>query len=192
MKMMHILKYLTFSLLFFILFAHGAVQGKDWQVNLTNSEIRFSGKHAGADFKGVFERWDADISFDPNKLDTSHVRVTIETASAVTGNGLYDGTLKGKDWFDIENHKSAVFEASSFQALGEKRYRVQGNLTIKGNRVSLPFDFTLDVEGTDAKMTASIPLDRIKHGLGVGSDPDASWVSREIGLDIIVNASVLK
>jgi len=164
--------------------AHAA----DWQVDPAGSKIRFGGTHMGNGFEGVFEKWSAEILFDPANLKAAHVRVVVATGSAITGNKLYDGTLVASDWFDVENFQEATFEATEFTQNSEGNYTAAGTLTIKGKSQPLAFDFILDIVGGAATMTARRSLDRIDLGLGVQSDATASWVSREIDLNIMLKA----
>ena len=61
-------------------------------------------------------------------------------------------------------------------------------LTIKDKALPQTLVFTLKLEGASAEMTASHTIDRIAYDMGTASDADATWVSREIGLDIKVVA----
>jgi len=165
------------------------VAASEWQVDKSESEIRFSGTHIGTAFEGVFQGWSAEIRFDPKNLASASVRVAIKTASAFTGNGLYDGTLKGNDWFDVANHSDAVFEATNFNQKAYGLYRAEGMLTIRDKSLPFAFDFSLGIQDSIAHMQASQPIDRIDFGLGVGSDEEAAWVSRKIGLAINLTAT---
>lgn len=178
----------VFALLI-LLMAAGQAVASDWKVDPAQSVIRFSGTHAGKPFEGVFEKWTAEISFSSENLPAARVRVEIDTASATTGNGLYDGTLKGEDWFNVGVFPVAVFEAQQFSHLGGDTYRAEGTLTIRGKALPFVFDFTLHIDGSTARMQASSELDRIAFGLGVKSDSKAAWVSKMIGLTLKVGAA---
>ena len=160
----------------------------DWVVDTAKSEIGFRGTHLGDVFEGVFKIWSAEIGFDPAKLDTAHARVLVQTGSASTGNKLYDGTLTSGDWFNVEAHPEAVFETTSFSAKDARHFSAEGTLTIKDNSLPLTLDFTLDINGGTATMTANHMVDRTELGLGVGADPDGKWVSREIFVNITLVA----
>lgn len=165
------------------------VVATNWTVDPMSSEIAFSGTHLGDVFEGVFEKWSSDISFDPANLGAAHVRVVVLTGSAKTGNKLYDGTLDSGDWFNVDRHPQAVFVATGFTAKDADRYSAVGVLTIKDNSVPLTLEFTLGIEDGTVTMNAKHMLDRTKLGLGVGSDPEGKWVSREIFVDIQVVAT---
>ena len=161
----------------------------DWKVDYSKSEVRFGGTHAGNEFTGIFEKWQADINFDASNLSASKVKVTLDPATAKTGNGLYDGTLKGEDWFKVDTFKTAVFEAVTFAHTGGNAYTAEGTLQIRDKTLPLTLVFTLDTNGNIAEMNASHSIDRIAYDLGVQSDADAAWVSKNIELKIKVVAS---
>lgn len=165
--------------------AHAA----EYTVNPAQSSIRFSGKHAGNNFSGAFGAWEGKIDFDPANLATSHVEIKIDTASAKTGNAMYDGTLPTADWFDSKTYPEAKFVSESFKFIDGNRYQVKGLLTLRGVSVSVDFIFTLNItQGGLATASASFILDRIAFGMGAKSDPKAEWVERNVKIDLDVVA----
>ncbi len=159
-----------------------------WTVDPAGSEIAFSGMHAGALFRGRFERWRADIHFDAAQLAQSRASVTIDTASATDGVALHDKTLPQAEWFDVANHPTASFRTRSIRHRGGDRYEADGILTIKGRDAPVPLAFTLVIARDRAVMTGRAAVDRSVAGLGMLSDPNASWVSRTIAIDVRVVA----
>ncbi|MEJ0060582.1 MAG: cytochrome b/b6 domain-containing protein [Terricaulis sp.] len=159
-----------------------------WTVDRGASSIHFTGTHAGNAFEGAFSRWRADIRFDPNNLDASSARVTIETASASDGVPLHDQSLPQEEWFDVANHPTAIFRTTRIRARGANTYEARGSLTLKGQPITLALPFTLRFEGDRAIMEGTASIDRREADLGQASDPDAEFVSREIGIVVHVEA----
>ncbi len=159
-----------------------------WTVAAGASAIRFSGTHAGVAFEGRFTRWSADIRFDPNNLAQSSALVTINTASASDGVALHDQSLPQQEWFDVASHPTAVFRTSSIRSRGGNAYEARGTLTIKGRPIEARLPFTLDITGNRATMDGAISIDRRDANLGMASDPDAEFVSREIAVRVHVEA----
>lgn len=159
-----------------------------WQVDYATSELSFSGTHAGNGFRGAFEEWQADIAFDPSNLKAASLTVKIKTETATTGNGLYDGTITGEDWFHVSAFPEAEFVASRFNHLGENRYEAHGHLTIKDITQPVSFKFELMISDKKADAIGAFTINRTDFGLGVTSDPDAAWVSKEFALDFKVQA----
>ena len=169
-----------------------AAQAATYELNPSNSRIGFSGTHAGKAFQGVFEQWQGTLTFDPTSAETlakSTLVVSIRTGSAKTGNAMYDGTLPTADWFDTEHHPQAGFQSQSIVATGiSNTYLVTGLLNLKN--VRQPVSFTVVVGNLAVINTsATLVLDRLAFGIGKQSDPQAAWVSKEIGLQLGVAAT---
>lgn len=160
-----------------------------WSVSRAQSAIRFSGEHAGVAFNGQFARWRADIRFDPNNLDASRATVTIETGSASDGVALHDQSLPQAEWFNAAEHPTAVFRTTRIRHRGGNEYEARGQLTIKGRAIDIDMPFTLTIEGERATMSGRAEIDRREADLGMSSDPDAEYVSREIAVSVRVVAT---
>ncbi len=159
-----------------------------WRVDQSASAIQFSGVHADQPFRGAFSRWRAEIRFDPAHLDASSANVTIEMASAADGVAVHDNSLPAAEWFDVADHPTATFRATRMRARGENRYEARGVLTLKGRTLDIDLPFTLRIDGDRAVMDGVAEIDRREADLGMESDPDAEWVSREIRVDVHVEA----
>ena len=68
-----------------------------WTVDKAASKIAFASTFGGQGFNGGFARWDAQIRFDPNNLAGSSAVVTIDTASAWSGDKDRDAAMKEPD-----------------------------------------------------------------------------------------------
>lgn len=160
-----------------------------WRVDQGASSIRFNGTHAGVNFNGAFARWSADIHFDPANLDASTATVTIQTGSAADGIPMHDQSMPEAEWFDVANHPTATFRTTRIRARGEGRYEADGTLTLKGQGIDIDMPFTLRIDGNRAVMDGNVEIDRREANLGMESDPDAEYVSREIGVRVHVEAT---
>ena len=149
-------------------------------VSASNSQVLFSGEHVGMQFKGAFNKWDADLLLPP--AQQPNITATFYVASAKTGDSTYDSTLPESDWFDVKNHPTAVFQSSQVIAAGNN-IEVSGELTLKG--ISQRVAFTLIDSGKN--WTATFNIDRLAHAIGLESDPDAEWVSKDIKLTLILS-----
>ncbi|MBV9996001.1 MAG: YceI family protein [Caulobacteraceae bacterium] len=139
-----------------------------WLVDKAASKLGFAGTVSGKGFAGVFRRWDAVIHFDPKDLAHSDVTVTVEMASAVTGDGDRDALLPDQDWFWTSHFPHATFVAKNFRSTAPGRYEAAGLLTIRGVAKPLTLPFSLAITGPSAKMNARASLDRLAFGVGQG------------------------
>jgi polyisoprenoid-binding protein YceI len=137
-----------------------------WTVDKAASSVGFSSAMNGEAFSGVFRRWDADIRFDPRNLAGSSVTAAIETVSAATGDADRDQALPTAAFLAAANFPKAVFAAHVFKDQGAGRFLAIGQLTLRGVSKPLTLPFTLAITGTEAKMKASVALNRLAFGVG--------------------------
>lgn len=159
----------------------------DWSVDAARSTLGFTGSVSGKDFEGKFKSWSAEIAFDQANPSSGHAKVTIDMASAVTGDRQRDAALPGSDWFDVKKAPQALFEASGFKALGGNRFEADGTLTIRGIKKSVAMPFTLDLTGDDAHAKGKLDIVRTDYGVGQGewSTADTVGLNVSITFDLI-------
>jgi cytochrome b561/polyisoprenoid-binding protein YceI len=144
-----------------------------WAVS-RGSALTFTTAWSGQPIRGRFERWSADILFSPEALDRSKVTVSIDVASAATGDAQRDASLPAPDWFDTAVHPKAVFTASRFTKAGEGRFVAHGTLQLRGVSRPLDLPFRLEIAGDTARARGVTSLDRTAFGVGQGE-----WTSTE-------------
>ncbi len=160
----------------------------NWSINKEESKIGFSGIYNKKPFEGLFENWNASIYFDPDAPAKAGVKVTVDTASAKTGDNYNDKSLAGADFLDVKQFPEAIFKATgAFEV--ESGIELTAVLTLKGQDFPVRMPFSLDITDDQAVMTSSFTLDRIALGLGLENDANADWVSKEIQMDVQVVAS---
>ncbi len=137
-----------------------------WTVDKAASSVTFTSSFDGAKFTGGFRTWNADISFDPGRLQESRVTATFSTATVTTPGASYADTLPTQDWFFSEKFPTAQFSARVFKALGGDRYLATGTLTMRGVTKPLTLPFTVVITGDTAKMTSSVGINRLAFGVG--------------------------
>ena len=141
--------------------------------------VAFSGQHAGMNFEGKFERWEATLKLPPQ--NNPNITATFYMSSAKTGDSIYDSTLPEFDWFDVENHAIGKFLSTEI-SITEGGYQVLGDLTIKNITKAVSFMLT-DING---KLNASFGINRLDYRIGLESDPDAEWVSKTIFISMLI------
>ena len=160
----------------------------EWIVSAGESRIAFSGTHTGRAITGVFQSWQADITFDPDDLAAAKASVRIDLSSATTGNATYDKTLPRADWLDVARGATASFETLSFRSVGSGRYEADGKLQMRGANLPVTLVFDLRIDGDTAWMSGRASLKRLDFGIGKMSDADGAWVSLAIPLEITLVA----
>lgn len=161
-----------------------------YDVDYGRSSVTFTGTNSGEAFTGRFEKWQAEIVFDAADLAGSTLKVTFDTASAVTGNAMYDGTLPQADWFSVKEFPTATFTSSAITANGDGSFTATGQLQIRDKVNEVSFPFTLDQPaGGPAEAKATFKLNRVAYDVGAKSDAAGAWVSAFITLTLDVVAT---
>ena len=163
-----------------------------WIVDPAHSQIVFESSAEGQSFEGRFQTWSADIQFDPKQLDQSKVVVTVDTASAVTGDDSRDQTAHSSDWLSSVMFPKATFVAKSFKDLGSGKYEADGDLTIRGVSQPLALPFDLTIAGDQASMTGETSVDRTLFGVGQGEYGGADIVPVDVKVRVAVQAKLAK
>ncbi|MGA3246015.1 MAG: YceI family protein [Bacteroidota bacterium] len=133
------------ALLFITALAVSSVfaQKPGWNLDKAHSSIGFSIKHMViSEVTGNFK--DFDISFKSTKSDFTDASVdaTIKVASINTDNEKRDGHLKTDDFFNVEKFPLITFKSTSFEKVGENKYKITGDLTIRDVTKKVTFDAT--------------------------------------------------
>jgi len=165
-----------------------AAPAPNWAVDPANSKLGFKGAMNGDAFTGQFRRWNAQIAFDPKNLAGSKVSVSIDMASAATGDADRDQALPTPDWFSAKAQPRASFVSTGFKDLGGGRFEADGNLTIRGVSRPIALPFTLAISGDTARMNGSAVLNRTAFGIGQGQWKTGDVVATEVTVTVALTA----
>jgi polyisoprenoid-binding protein YceI len=177
-----------------LLLAPALMQGATYQIDASHSTVGFTVRHMMvSNVSGGFSKVSGTVDFDPANPAASRIDVTIEAASIDTRNPKRDEHLRSADFFDVANHPRITFQSTKVERVGQDRYRVTGNLTIRG----VTKEVTLDVETTpeiqaqgSARMGASATtrINRQDFGVKWNRTLDAGGVvvSDEVRINIDV------
>jgi cytochrome b561/polyisoprenoid-binding protein YceI len=161
-----------------------------WPIDYTRSEITFYAEQAGAQFKGVWRTWDAEIYFDPANLAKSRATVRIDTSDVSSEDAERDATIIGADFFNAVQFPSAVFQTQAI-AVTPGGYQARATLTIKDISAPVVLDFTVskNPDGTTL-LVGTTQLDRLVFNVGVGDWVSTEWVGQLVDVHIGVTKSV--
>jgi cytochrome b561/polyisoprenoid-binding protein YceI len=144
-----------------------------WTVQ-KGATLAFTADWSGSAIEGRFTRWTADILFSPEALDRSKLTVSIDMASAATGDDQRDQSLPSGDFFDTAAHPKATFTATKFRKTGEGKFVADGTLDLRGAKKPLSLPFSLKIDGDTATARGVTSLDRTAFGVGQGE-----WASTD-------------
>lgn len=159
-----------------------------WSVDKAQSRIGWRATVMGQAVDGQFQRYDADIRFDPKRLGQSQATLSIDVASASSGDRERDTLLPSADWFDAKAFPRATFRTRGFKDLGGGRYQAVGDLTIRNVTRPVVLPFTLSIAGDTAKMSGALPIDRGAFGVGQGQFKGPETVAPTVQVTLTVVA----
>jgi polyisoprenoid-binding protein YceI len=120
-----------------------------WRIDPAHSCIHFAIRYLGiSKIHGRFTKWGGTVQFDEAAPTASQVEVRIDATSVDTNEPNRDGHLQTPDFFNTAQYPEITFKSMRVEAAGKDRYRVTGDLSMRGMTKSI----TLEVEhGGSAK-----------------------------------------
>lgn len=158
----------------------------NWLVVKANSHVKFTATQQGTEFSGEFADFDVLINFNEDAIENANVTATIDLGSVSAGDKDRDGSLPGKEWFNVKAFPKAVFQSDDFVKTSTNTYEARGTLTMKEKTQPLTLPFTLDITDAKAEMSGTLTLDRTLWEVGTGAWATDEWVST----DVIVNVKI--
>ena len=150
------------------------------------SRLEFVGVQAGAEFKGVFHKFTANVDFAPDTLPSSRIDVQIDMNSVDSLDKDRDSTIRGKDVFDVAHYPTAHYVTKSISK-GAAGFSAVGALTLHGVTKDVPIEFQFVPGAAGAKLSGSAKLNRLDFGVGQGD-----WKSTEtVGDAVKINFSLV-
>ena len=136
-----------------------------FKITSENSTIKFVVK-ASVPIEGVFDKWDATLTYSSTDADSGVLDVKIQAASVHTGSGMKDGKLKSKDFFNVDQDPLITFHSTKFVQTSPDTGDVQGTFTIRGVSKPETLHLVLSGKGTGhGEVTGTMAFDRKDYGM---------------------------
>ncbi len=151
----------------------------------------FSYSHFGfSNQQSRFDKTSGKVTID-RAAKTGSLDVSIDAKSVNTGSDVFNGHLKGEDFFNADKFPAITFKSSSFKFEGDKVSSIAGDLTVKG--VTKPVTLTVSsfncaphpfAKKEACGANASTKIKRSEFNAG----KYAPSVSDEVTLNIVIEA----
>jgi polyisoprenoid-binding protein YceI len=166
-------------ILFSCILVSVASYAQQWNVDKAHSKVGFTVTHLMlSEVDGNFKTFDATITSSKDDFSDAIFELSADISSVATDNEMRDGHLKKADMFDAEKFPKLTFKSTSITKLDGKKYKLAGNLTIKG--VTKPVTLDLTLNGIGKNMRTQKPIAGFKLSgtikrtdFGVGGMPGA-------------------
>ncbi len=161
-----------------------------WQIVPDKSSLTFTATQNGAPTTGTFKTFSGDISFDPNQLSMSHIKIVVDLASISDAYNTLADTLKTAPWFNTAVFPQATFVSKSITKTGAKTFAAQGDLTLRDKTLPITLTFTqTEYSATKAVMTGTTTIQRTAFGVGQGEWADTKAVKDAVTVNFTVTAT---
>ncbi|HEF4762939.1 TPA: YceI family protein [Pseudomonas putida] len=170
---------LAFVVAFGVFPVANAVEYTD--VNPTASTISFTYNQMGSRVYGTFGKFEGDLDFDTNHPEAAHAKLTIDLVSIDAGSSDANEELQKPAWFDTASYPVAIFESTRFKDLGNNRYQITGNLSLRGLTREVSVPVLLKTENAIGIFDGQLTLERNDFRIGEGEWAD-TMVSNEINI----------
>jgi len=175
-----------------LLLLTGTASGLEFKQVLTNeSSLAFGYSQMGVSLDGKFNKFAAQVDFDPSKPAKAHARIDIDVASIDTGSAEANEEVVGKLWFNAKVFPTASFISTGMNSLGGNRYQATGKLSIKGKTLDVTTPVTFQANGMRGTFAGAFTIKRLDFAIGEGIWTDVGTVADQIQIKfhIVVNAA---
>lgn len=109
----------------------------------THAFVQFKTKHLGYSWLyGQFNKFSGHFSYDESNPSKAKVEIIIDTGSLDSNHTVRDKHLRGDMFLEVKKFPTAIFTSTSFEALGNGKAALKGDLTFHG----VTKNITIDVE----------------------------------------------
>lgn len=138
----------TLSVLAFLFISiQSNAQATKWTVDKSHSNVNFTVTHMTiSEVEGTFKIFEGNVEHTKPDFSDAKINFQVDIASVNTENENRDNHLKGDDFFNAAQFPTMKFSSTSMKPLGNNKYQLSGNLTIRD--ITKPVVFDVSYGGT--------------------------------------------
>lgn len=125
----------------FVATMSATAQNTSWSVDNSHSNVKFTVTHlVVSEVDGSFRTYNGSIESTKADFDGAAINFTVDVNSVNTDNEMRDKHLKADDFFNAEKYPQMSFKSTSFKKTADKKYTLEGDLTIRDVTKRVKFD----------------------------------------------------
>jgi polyisoprenoid-binding protein YceI len=155
-----------------------------WKGDPAHSRLSFAVTHLGiSEITGAFKEFEVAITASEPDFSDAVFDLSVSVASIDTEVEKRDNHLRSPDFFEVEKFPKMTFSTKSIKPAGKDRYKLTGDLTIRGQTKTVEMDLwyrgtTTNQKNTTAGFQLTGTLKRADFG--VGPKFPAAMISDEV------------
>lgn len=167
-----------------------------WNLDAAHSAVTFTAKHMMiTSVRGGMRIRELDLEFDPDHVEASSVRVSLDATTLDSGNEGRDQHLQSGEFLGVEEYPTIDFVSTAVEGTGTSG-RIHGDLTIRGTTRPIVLDVEYagmvpDMQGGErVAFAARTRINRDDFGLtwNVALEQGGWLVGREILVEMEIAA----
>ncbi|HJQ67465.1 MAG TPA: YceI family protein [Blastocatellia bacterium] len=164
-------------------------------IDQAHSQINFVAEARFISAHGSFDKWEADVSLDRDKIENSTVKITIDATSINTRVERRDNHLRSKDFFDVAQYPTITFTSKKVTKTGDKNYTLVGDLALHGvtKEITVPVEMVF-YDNNRGRFRSTFQLNRKEYGITYDSKMNsiADMVQVQFDINVLDKAAVEK
>lgn len=171
-----------------------SAKAAEYSIDPSHSHAGFTIRHLVGKVSGEFKDISGNFTFDPAKPEAFSGKITIKADSINTNNEKRDAHLRTPDFFDTAKFATLTFDPTKMSANGDKKYKLEGKLTMHG--VTKPIVFDVEYLGSDkdpwgnmrAGFSTTAKLNR--RDFGVTGGKAGTMLGDDIAISVDIEATI--
>lgn len=139
----------------------------NWNIDPKTSRLSWTARFNMQSVSGQFDKWTGAILFDPDHLEASSIKISVDLTSVNSNDANRDSTLKGPDFFNIAGNPAATFTSTKISKTSQG-YVAAGNLNLAGITKPLAVPFSVTINGGKAASSGVFKMSRSAFAIGKG------------------------
>lgn len=121
-----------------------------YAIDASHSQVAFKVRHLGfSKVRGRFTGFEGTVEMAPGDFSTLQADASIELDTINTGDEKRDAHLRSDDFFATGQHPTMTFRGRAASGVSDKRFKLEGELTIRGTTKPVTLDVTYLGEARD-------------------------------------------
>lgn len=176
-----------------------SLKAQTWKLDNAHSNVTFSVDYMViSELEGDFKQFDGAFTASKTDFTDLTIKFNVDVNSINTENEMRDNHLKSDDFFNAAKYPKMTFSSSAVKKVSEKKYLLEGDLTIRDVTKKVSFDVTYggivnDPYGnTKAGFKAVSTINRKDFGLKYNAAVEAGGAVASDNVTIKINAVLIK
>lgn len=164
-------------------------------IDKSHSQINFVAEARFISAHGFFDKWEAEVLYNPQKIEESSFKVTIDAASINTRIQRRDDHLRSKDFLSVAEYPQITFVSKKISKASDKMLNITGDMMLRGvtKEIEVPVEMVF-YDNNRGRFRGTFPLNRKDFGItfNSGMNPIEDVVKVQFDINILDKEAVEK